>query len=88
MSQDTTPSAEELDKMRAVARMTVDELLIRMGIDVSDPIEMQKDFQHLRDWRTSTESIKKKSVLTLVGILITGMAGALWLGFKSFMHLT
>jgi hypothetical protein len=73
------------DEVREMIRQTVRETFTTLGVQVNDPIEVQKDFQHLRDWRVTTDSIKKKGILTMVGLLITGAAAAVWLGLKSLM---
>lgn len=77
-----------------VAIMTEEELtehtqkvirstLTALGLDISEPIELQRDFQALRDWRLSVESVKSKALITSIGIIVAGIAAALWLGFKS-----
>ncbi len=43
---------------------------------------MQRDFSHVRAWRESTEAIKRKGFLAIVGVIVTGIAGALWLGIR------
>ncbi len=73
------------EEIRAVVRATVDEMLTSMGMDHEDPLEMQRDFQHLRDWREASEAVKKKGMMTLVGILVVGILGALWIGFKDLI---
>lgn len=76
-------SAEELEE--AVQR-GVTRALIQLGLDTSEPIDMQRDMQFLRDLRRSTESVKGKALVTVVGILIAGGMAALWLGFKHMLH--
>ncbi|UYA98706.1 hypothetical protein P9A44_gp36 [Xanthomonas phage vB_Xar_IVIA-DoCa5] len=70
------------DEARTIIREAVRETFLMLGVKVDDPIEVQKDFQHLREWRSTTESIKSKGMLTLVGIAVSGLAAALWLGLK------
>lgn len=53
-----------------------------LGLKVDDPIEVQKDFQHLREWRSTTETLKRKTLLTMLGIVVSGMVGALVMGVK------
>lgn len=67
------------EELREVVNQAVEETFIRMGVDASDPIEMQKDFQYLRDWRTTTEAVKRKSLLTIVGIIVVGMTALIWI---------
>ena len=76
---------EEKDIHRIV-RDSVRETLIELGIAHDDPIEMQKDFQHLREWRLATAMIRRKGILTILGLAIAGMAAALWLGVKQMIQ--
>lgn len=74
------------DQLRRIVhetvQQTVSETMLRLGVQVTDPIEMQKDFQHLRDWRKTTDSVKTKAMLAMVGILISGLAASVWMGIK------
>lgn len=63
----------------------VTEALTRVGIDAEDPMEMQRDMQFVRDWRTTVGSVRRKGLLTAVGFLVAGTVGALWLGIKSLL---
>lgn len=73
------------EEARALIREAVRETFLMLGVKVDDPIEVQKDFQHLRDWRTTTESIKSKTAVAVVGLVVSGLAAALWLGFKGML---
>lgn len=73
------------DEARALIREAVRETFLMLGVKVDDPIEVQKDFQHLREWRTTTDSIKSKGLLTLMGILVSGLVAAAWVGIKDFI---
>ncbi|UTC27986.1 hypothetical protein [Stenotrophomonas phage A1432] len=74
------------EEARLVIRESVREAFLMLGIKVDDPIEVQKDFQHLREWRNTTDAVKRKGLLTIIGILTTGFLAALWLGIKEFAH--
>lgn len=80
-----TLSHEEVEQ--AVEQGVVNAL-IRLGLDASKPIDLQRDFQFLRDLRKSTESVKGKALVTIVGILIAGGLAALWLGLKALINPT
>jgi len=69
-------------QVRDIVRDSVHETLVGLGMSPSDPHEMQKDFNHLRDTRLAVEMIKRRSIVTLVGILITGAVALLWLGVQ------
>ena len=72
-------------QLRRVMKETVQETLTRIGVDASDPHEMQKDFVHLRDMRVAYNSIRKKGLTTIVGIAFAGICAAVWLGFQQML---
>lgn len=87
----TTPGPEQQlhnltpDEARALIKEAVRESMLMLGMRVDDPIEAQKDFQHLREWRLTTERVKNKSLLALVGVLVSGLAGAAWMGIRELI---
>lgn len=70
------------EEARALIREAVRETFLMLGLKVDDPIEVQKDFQHLREWRSTTETLKRKTLLTMLGIVVSGMIGAMVMGAK------
>lgn len=66
-------------EIRKIVAETVTETLLKLGIDASDPIELQADMQHVRKWRTSTETIKRQSLMTAIGIVTAGVMGLIWM---------
>jgi hypothetical protein len=73
------------EEIRTKVDEGVSDALTRVGIDMSDPIEVQKDMSFLSDWRKTTKAVKRKGAITAAGILVTGILGAVWLGVKSMM---
>lgn len=69
-------------ELKKIVSEAVSETLLKLGIDASDPVELQKDMAHLRAWRESVATVKRQSLVTAVGIVIAGMLGLLWLGFR------
>jgi hypothetical protein len=65
------------DEFKKVITSTVKETLTNLGCKTDDPIEMQKDFGHLRKSRESVDAIKKKSWLTAVGFVVLLVLGAI-----------
>lgn len=80
---DQEPIQLSRGELKALLAEAVHDAFTKMGMDVSDPIEMQRDFQHLRDWRIAVKSAQSKGFLTIVGLLSAGVIAALWVGFKS-----
>lgn len=76
-----TLTHEQLQTLvRETVQQTVNETFIRLGVQADNPIEMQKDFQHLRDWRQTTDSMKSKALLAAVGLVVSGGMAAVWIG--------
>ena len=72
------------DMARTVAREVVHEMMLTMGVDASKPaglIEMQKDFQSLREWRNSMDAIRRHGLLTAIGVVVVGILGLIWMSF-------
>lgn len=66
-------------EIKKIVAETVVETLIRLGVDASNPIEVQKDFQHLRAWRNSIATMQRQGIVSAVGVLTVGMLGLIWL---------
>lgn len=69
-------------EIKKIVAETVVETLIRLGVDATDPIEVQKDFQHLRAWRNSINTVQRQGIMTAVGVLTVGVLGVIWLAIK------
>lgn len=74
------------NELREMIRVTVHDTLTHIGVQHSEPLEMQKDFQHLRDWRESTEGVKRKGMMTLVAIFVTSAVAIFVLGIKEYFN--
>ena len=73
-------------EVRQLITTTVHDTLTILGIEHKEPLEMQKDFQHLREWRQSSDAIKRKGVMTLVGIAVAAICGAIMVGVKAYFR--
>ena len=51
--------------------------------ELVDDEEFQRDLAHLRRWRKATEDVRAKTLLAVVGLLVTGAAAAFWIGIKA-----
>lgn len=70
------------DDAEDLVKRTVKETLTTMGVDTDDPLEMQRDFQALREWRLLRSAVQSKGVLMLVGLAVSGLVAALIMGIK------
>ena len=64
---------------------SVNETLSSLGLQPDDPRAMQRDLQFLRELRETSESIRRKGLLALVGALIAATLAAIWAGIKSHL---
>lgn len=73
-------------QLKDVVKETISETFILLGIDIKDPLEVQKDFQHMRAHREATAIVKKRALQGFVGILVAGIIATFWLGFKDIIN--
>lgn len=76
------------EEVREIIKDTVTETLISLGIDAANPTEMQRDFQFVRSTRKSSESMKTKILMVILGAVMTGLVAAAWNGIKDGLHIT
>lgn len=65
-----------------IVATAVEDTLIKLGVAATDPLEMQRDFQFVRDFRKASESIQQKGVVVIMTILLSGCMAAIWIGLK------
>lgn len=54
------------------------DALVRLGLDVDDPVELQKDFAFLRSQREFYASSVKHGFMVVLGLVISGIGAAIW----------
>lgn len=73
-------SKEDISEISAeVAEKVTMRVLTRLGLDAEEPLELQKDFAHLRAWRTSIDTAKGATIKAAISTLVAGAVGWLWL---------
>ena len=73
-------------ELNDVVAEAVKQTLMQLGVDTSDPFAMQRDFQHLRQWRESGEDLKRKGTVALLGIFLSGLVTLFLLGLKEWFQ--
>ena len=73
-------------ELKEIVSESVHETFTLLGLDHENPLEMQRDFQYLREWRIASEKIKSQGLMVSIAVIITGLCGALWLGFKQMFN--
>lgn len=66
----------------SVVLRTIATILTSFGIEEEDRRELRADFQHLRRWRKSVEQAQSYTFKAVITVIVTGILGAVWLGFK------
>lgn len=69
--------------IRDAVRIAVKETFMTLGMDASEPLELQQDMHFLRDLRGERESMRSKGRLTVIGMLCAAAGAVLWTGFKA-----
>jgi hypothetical protein len=85
-AQSAKSKAVKVADMEQVIEATVKKTLMELGLDTDNPIELQRDFAHLRTWRESIEEVKRKGFLAAVTVVVTGALGLFWVAFKGSLH--
>ena len=67
---------------KAAAGEAVDEAFRRLGVDMADWKEIQRDFAFVRNWRLSGEAIKRQGIVVAVGIVVTGLLALVWTALR------
>jgi len=67
---------------REAAREATKETLASLGINPDDRPGTQRDMAFLRSWRESSETVKRQSLITAVGVLTLGVLGLIWMAIK------
>jgi hypothetical protein len=66
----------------AAVQKAVAAILTSFGMEEEDRKELRADLQHLRRWRKSVEQAQSYTFKAVITVIATGVAGAIWLGFK------
>ena len=73
------------DDIDDVVLKTIATILTSFGIEDEDRKEIKADFAHLRRWRKSVEQAQTFTFKAIVTVIISGVIGAFWLGFKAML---
>jgi len=74
------------DAANRAAEQAVRRTLLTLGISTAEPLEHQKDMQHLREWRLAVSAAKRQGMFTIIAVLVSGTLGAIWWMLKSPTH--
>jgi hypothetical protein len=69
-----------------VVDRTVRTTLLQLGLDIQEPIEIQRDMQYLRGWRQNAQAVRGKMSAGVISALVTASLVLGVLGFKSWIE--
>lgn len=76
-------TASDVDQMaREAARVAIDERLLTYGVETDDALEMQADFQFLRQLRRAGESVRNKGLWAILSVAMIGLVVLVAAGVK------
>lgn len=77
----------DLERVVAIAaKKAVEEVIERMGLDVSNVRESQSDFAYLRKQRLASEQITRLALRTVISVFLTGVCAVFVLGIKEYFN--
>ena len=87
MNVGTCQVSDEVVKRIAAEAATaaVDELFVRMGLDVDQPIELQRDFTWVRQRRKLETRVGMMTISAIIGAMVLGVGSAVWMGIKALI---
>jgi len=68
-----------------IVEKAIGAALMTFGIEADDRQEMRADLAHLRKWRKSVEAAESLTFKVVLGTIVSGLVGAVWMGFKIFV---
>jgi hypothetical protein len=80
----------DTEETRRIVRDTVEQTLISIGLDISDPDaikSMQKNMAWVENRRLLEEKLSWKIVATVAVFFVGGLLSALILGFKTILNI-
>lgn len=80
-----THDLDPLDLKRLI-REGIEESFRDVGLDQSEVFELRKDMTFLREQRIACESVKRKGLLGIVTVVMTGLIAILVLGLREWLN--
>lgn len=82
---------DQLEKiMQRVAERAVFNTLRDLGLHAGDDMgavfEVRRDFQFLREWRQTCESVRSRGTFYILTLILAALSALLVMGAKSFFH--
>jgi hypothetical protein len=73
------------EDVRQIVRQELERALTGVGLNTDDQAVQQADLIWLHEMRTTTQSAVRHAVTVAMGLIVTGLIGAVWAGVKFFL---
>ena len=70
------------DQMHDIIRQSVLETLTSLGIDINNPLDVQKDLQYIRRMREGSDAVKGNVIKAIIATTIPTCIYVVWLAIK------
>lgn len=72
------------EEVRIIMREELERALTGVGLNWDNQAAQQADLAWLHEMRTTTQSAVRHAVTVAMGLIVTGILGAVWAGVKLF----
>jgi len=72
------------EELRLIVREELDRAFTGLGLNRDDPVSQQADLVWLHEMRQTVQSSVRHAVTVAMGLIVTGLLGAVWGGVKLF----
>lgn len=72
------------EEVREIVRQELEKGLAAVGLNTDDQAVQQADLVWLHEMRQTTQSAVRHAVTVAMGLIVTGLLGALWAGIQLF----
>lgn len=76
------PVVMSIEQVRELTSDVVRQTFQGLGLDISNPLEVQRDFAMLRDFRLAMVNFRRKGIMVMAGLLAAALLAALFAGVK------
>ena len=77
---------QEIQEIKNAVKESTEEAitttLLKMGVDVGNPLEMQKDLAFARKQRLASEQVSQLTKRIIITTILVSSLGVFWIGFK------
>lgn len=79
-----TRDEDEVNRLaKVIAHETVKEILLKLGVNPDEPVEVQKDFAFLRSLRETSSDLTRHGLKAILAVLCAGVLALIYSSIKT-----